>query len=137
MKTFSRMFVLTMIMGMSMGTAAMANFDDEDVREGALQIKALSDQAGADIRDGDLEVPFIQRRFFAAGFRAMSQKAQQIANLANADDEDDVQAEMLELAGEIRTLINNLKARANGNAEVLEVLGDLDVLTDELIDDLD
>jgi hypothetical protein len=137
MKTFSRMIVLTMIMGMSMGGAAMANFDDEDVREGALQIKAIADQAGADLRDGDLDVPIIQRRCFAAGFRGMSQKAQQIANLANADDEDEVQDQMLQLAGEIRTLINNLKARANVNAEVLDVLNDLDNLTDELIDDLD
>lgn len=137
MKTFTKLLVLTAILGMSMGGAAMANFDDDDVREGALRIKNLANQAVADIQDGDLDVPFIQQRIFVAGFRNIAQKAQQIANLANAEDEDAVQDEMLDLAGEIRQTVNVLTSRANGNGELLEVLDLWADLSDELIDDLD
>ncbi len=136
MKAYMNTMVLAVVLSGMMSSVARANFDDEDVREGALEIKTLATVAIEDIRRGAIEVPFAKNRIFVAGFRSIAQKAQQIANLSGADDEDDVQDEMLELAREIRQTVNVLDGQAAGNAELLEVLELWADLSDELIDDL-
>jgi hypothetical protein len=136
MKTYMNTMVLAVVLGLSMSGVAMANFDDEDVRDGALTIRNLANQAVADIVSGEIDVPFVKRRIFAAGFRSIATRAQQVANLSGADDEDEVQDEMLKLAGEIRQIVARLDGQAAGNAELLEVLELWAELSDELIDDL-
>ena len=114
-----------------------AAFDDDDVRNGALEIRNLANQAAADVQSGEIEVNFVQRRIFVQGFRAIANRAQQIATLSGADNEDAVQDDMLKLAREIRQAVNTLTNFANGNTELLEILAIWADLSDELIDDLD
>lgn len=138
MKTFSQTCVLALML-VSFGSVANANFDDDDVRDGALRIRNLSNQARTDLQNGDISVPFIQRAIFQAGFLSISQKAQQIANLSNANDEDAVEGQMLQLAREIRQAVTVLTSRAAqlDNQELLNILAIWADLSDELIDDLD
>ncbi len=136
MKTFATTFVLACVVA-ALGNVASANFDDGDVRNGANQIKNLATQAAADVQSGEIETPAARRRLIAVSFRSIANKAQQIANLSSAENENAVQAEMLQLAREIRQTVRTLTNQATGNAELLEILDLWADLSDELIDDLD
>lgn len=134
MKTFTSVCVLTVVLGMSM-SVARADFDDNEVNNGALAINFFAKAAQSDIQNGNIELPVVQHRFVAASLRNIVAKSQQVANLSGAANEDAVQAQMLQLAQEIRTLVNNLIARTN-DPTFDAILDEMSDFADELVDDL-
>lgn len=138
MKTLLNTCVLAVILA-SFGNIASANFDDDDVRDGARQIQNLATQANVDLQNGNISVPIAQRVFFQVGFNGIAQRARMIAELANSNDEDEVQDEMLALAREIRQTVTVLTSRAEqlGNQRLLNILAVWADLSEELVDDLD
>ncbi len=138
MKTLLNACVLAVTF-VSFGNIASANFDDDDVREGAQRIQNLATQANVDLQNGNISVPVAQRVFFQVGFNGIAQRARTIAELSNSNDEGAVEDEMLQLAREIRQTVAVLNNRAEqlGNQRLLNILAVWADLSEELVDDLD
>jgi hypothetical protein len=140
MKTLVYTFALTLVILTSVGSVAQAGFDEDDVREGAEEIRELALQTRDRIQSFEIDgLPLPVRGLFRDRLFSIAYRAQDIAALSNADDEDAVEDELMRLAREIQPFLTELTDRAEqrDHEVLLDILEELEELTDELVDDLD
>jgi hypothetical protein len=126
---------LTIATVVALGSPAEADVETEIVGDVVVEIRELSLQHKAELQNFVIsDVPHGSRAFFVSELNRIGDKAREIAQLLNMDEEE-ISTEILEdLVVEIRQIEEGLFDRAQqlDHPDLFDIVSELEVMTNEL-----